>query len=176
MHTDVFKKPSSFQRLAVCIGSGVQTLGMGIVTCSLLCSGSSRQHTVAACCYRSCLFIWKRRSSGAVPFATMFSLLVLGFGFSVPLVFLGAYFAVQGKPVELPVRTNHIPRHIPEQQFVTSPCFCVFSVALCHFVLCTRNCSSSCLSCNNNRSIISSICSRLSSRLLILRALRCQSR
>ena len=41
------------------------------------------------------LLIWGRRSSGAVPFATMFSLLVLWFGISVPLVFLGAFIAVR---------------------------------------------------------------------------------
>merc|ERR1711963_664738 len=37
------------------------------------------------------LLIWGERSSGAVPFTTMFALLVLWFGVSVPLVFLGAY-------------------------------------------------------------------------------------
>ena len=35
------------------------------------------------------------RSSGAGPFITVFAQLVLWFGFSVPLVFLGAYFAVR---------------------------------------------------------------------------------
>ena len=69
------------------------------------------------------LLIWGRRSSGAVPCTTMFALLVLWFGISVPLVFLGAYFAVRGKPVELPVRTKHIPRQFPKQQFVPSPRF-----------------------------------------------------
>merc|ERR1719436_1558390 len=38
------------------------------------------------------LFIWGEKSSGAVPFTTMFALLVLWFGISVPLVFLGSYF------------------------------------------------------------------------------------
>ena len=66
------------------------------------------------------------KSSGAVPFTTMFALLVLSFENSVPLVFLGASFAVRGRPVKLPVRTNHIPRHIPKQQFVTSPRFLNF--------------------------------------------------
>merc|ERR1719174_588145 len=37
------------------------------------------------------LLIWGQASAGAVPFATMFSLLVLWFGISVPLVFLGGY-------------------------------------------------------------------------------------
>ena len=66
------------------------------------------------------------KSSGAVPFPTIFTLLVLWFWISVPLVFLRAYFAVRGKPVKLPVRTYHIPRHITEQHFVLSPRFLYF--------------------------------------------------
>jgi len=61
------------------------------------------------------LFIWGTRSSGAVPFTTMFALLVLWFGISVPLVFLGAFFGYKKAPVSLPVRTNQIPRQIPAQ-------------------------------------------------------------
>ncbi|CAJ1335546.1 unnamed protein product [Effrenium voratum] len=38
------------------------------------------------------LFIWGQKSSGAVPFSYMFAILVLWFGISVPLVFLGSYF------------------------------------------------------------------------------------
>ena len=38
------------------------------------------------------LFVWGKKSSGAVPFGTMFALLVLWFGISVPLVYLGAFF------------------------------------------------------------------------------------
>ena len=69
------------------------------------------------------LLIWGRRSSGAVPFTTMFALLVLWLGISVTFVFLGAYFAVRRKPVKLPVRTYHIPQHFPGQQFVLSQRF-----------------------------------------------------
>jgi len=61
------------------------------------------------------LFIWGTKSSGAVPFTTMFALLVLWFGISVPLVFLGAFFGYKKAPIALPVRTNQIPRQIPEQ-------------------------------------------------------------
>lgn len=61
------------------------------------------------------LFIWGKRSSGAVPFATMFALLVLWFGISVPLVFLGAFFGYKKPSISLPVRTNQIPRQVPEQ-------------------------------------------------------------
>merc|ERR1719327_1226505 len=61
------------------------------------------------------LLIWGEQSSGAVPFVTMFAILVLWFGISVPLVFLGAYFGLKAQPIELPVRVNQIPRQIPAQ-------------------------------------------------------------
>jgi len=61
------------------------------------------------------LFIWGTKSSGAVPFTTMFALLVLWFGISVPLVFLGAFFGFKKGPISLPVRTNQIPRQVPAQ-------------------------------------------------------------
>merc|ERR1719284_1716479 len=49
------------------------------------------------------LFIWGEKSSGAVPFTTMFALLVLWFGISVPLVYLGSYFGFKKEAIELPV-------------------------------------------------------------------------
>merc|ERR1711920_531514 len=69
------------------------------------------------------LFIWGQKSSGAVPFTTMFSLLVLWFGISVPLVFLGSYFGFRKENIELPVRTNQIPRRIPAQPWFIRPVF-----------------------------------------------------
>ena len=60
-------------------------------------------------------FVWGVKSSGAVPFGTMFALLVLWFGISVPLVFLGSYFGYRRKSSDLPVRINQIPRQVPEQ-------------------------------------------------------------
>ncbi|CAE7412535.1 CFAP45 [Symbiodinium sp. CCMP2456] len=47
------------------------------------------------------LFIWGQKSSGAVPFTTMFAILVLWFGISVPLVFLGSYFGFRRELREL---------------------------------------------------------------------------
>jgi len=67
------------------------------------------------------LFIWGQRSSGAVPFPTLFAVLCLWFGISVPLVFLGAYFGFRKPTIELPVRTNQIPRQIPAQPWFMSP-------------------------------------------------------
>merc|ERR1719401_1555205 len=69
------------------------------------------------------LFIWGQKSSGAVPFTTMFALLVLWFGISVPLVFLGSYFGFRKPATTLPVRTNQIPRQIPAQPWFIQPLF-----------------------------------------------------
>merc|ERR1719454_600108 len=56
----------------------------------------------------------------------MFALLVLWFGISVPLVFLGAYFGYRKAAIELPVRTSKIARNIPEQPwFVQSGFVCL---------------------------------------------------
>jgi transmembrane 9 superfamily protein 2/4 len=63
------------------------------------------------------LLIWQEKSSGAVPFATMFAMLALWFGVSVPLVFVGAYVGFGQGMIELPVRVSKIPRTIPEQSF-----------------------------------------------------------
>merc|ERR1719482_2398576 len=69
------------------------------------------------------LLIWGQASAGSVPFATMFALLVLWFGISVPLVFLGAYLGYRKDQMELPVRVNQMPREIPLQQWYMKPLF-----------------------------------------------------
>jgi len=70
-------------------------------------------------------FVWGEKSSGAVPFGTMFALLVLWFGISVPLVFLGSYFGYRRKNVDFPVRVNQIPRQVPEQVWYMQPAFSI---------------------------------------------------
>jgi len=67
------------------------------------------------------LFIWGQKSSGAVPFLTLFSVLLLWFGISVPLVFVGSYLGYRSKPIELPVRINQVPRQIPETPWLVHP-------------------------------------------------------
>merc|ERR1740130_1786150 len=67
------------------------------------------------------LLIWGQASAGSVPFATMFALLVLWFGISVPLVFLGAYLGYRKDAMEVPVRTNQMPREIPLQPWYMKP-------------------------------------------------------
>lgn len=87
------------------------------------------------------LVLWGENSSGAVPFSTLVALLALWFGVSVPLTFVGAYFGFRKrvssynylffyksnsyhfllKALEHPVRTNQIPRQIPDQSIYTQP-------------------------------------------------------
>ncbi|EDO38363.1 predicted protein [Nematostella vectensis] len=65
------------------------------------------------------LVLWAEGSSAAIPFTTLLALLALWFCISVPLTFLGAYLGFKKKPIEQPVRTNQIPRQIPEQSIYT---------------------------------------------------------
>ncbi|OAY85497.1 transmembrane 9 superfamily member 7-like [Ananas comosus] len=69
--------------------------------------------------------IWGEKSSGAVPFGTMFALFLLWFGISVPLVFVGSYFGFKKPAIEDPVKTNKIPRQIPEQAWYMKPAFSI---------------------------------------------------
>ncbi|KAK9825881.1 hypothetical protein WJX81_000620 [Elliptochloris bilobata] len=71
------------------------------------------------------LLVWGQKSSGAVPFGTLFALFMLWFGISVPLVFVGSYFGYKKPAPDDPVRTNKIPRQIPEQAWYMNPLFSV---------------------------------------------------
>lgn len=72
-------------------------------------------------CFFLNFFIWGKHSSGAVPFSTMLALLCLWFGISLPLVFLGYYFGFRKQPFQHPVKTNQIPRQVPEQLWFMNP-------------------------------------------------------
>nr|XP_033800371.1 transmembrane 9 superfamily member 2-like [Geotrypetes seraphini] len=65
------------------------------------------------------LILWNEKSSAAIPFGTLVAILSMWFGISVPLTFIGAYFGFKQRPIEHPVRTNQIPRQIPEQSLFT---------------------------------------------------------
>lgn len=68
------------------------------------------------------LFTWMMGSIGAAPFLTMFLLLFLWLGVSVPLAFAGTYLGYRRKAYDFPVRTNQIPRPIPRQpRYLSSP-------------------------------------------------------
>ena len=62
-------------------------------------------------------FLIGSHSSGAVPFGTMFVLLSLWAVISMPLSVVGSYFGFRKPRIEHPVRTNQIPRQIPDQPF-----------------------------------------------------------
>lgn len=68
------------------------------------------------------ILLWAMGSIGAAPFGTLFALLFLWLGVSVPLAFAGTYFGYIRKVYDFPVRTNQIPRQIPRQpRFLSSP-------------------------------------------------------
>jgi len=172
VHGDVFRKPPYSSFLAVSVGSGMQLLGMSVVTlffallgllspahrgallqsmmllftfmgmlagyiasrfCKLFDGDDWKKTTLlTACLYPGVYFmiffvlnllIWGQKSSGAVPFTTMFAVLVLWFGISVPLVYLGSYSGFRRPAIELPVRTNQVARKIPEQPWFTHSVF-----------------------------------------------------
>jgi len=64
-------------------------------------------------------------SSGAVPFGTLVALIALWFGISVPLIFFGSYFGFKKQVEEIKIRTNQIPRQIPEQVWYMRPLFSI---------------------------------------------------
>lgn len=78
-------------------------------------------------------FIWGKHSSGAVPFVTMLSLLCLWLFICFPLVFLGYYFGYRKAPFEQPVRTNQIPRQVPEQIWYMNPILCSLMAGILPF-------------------------------------------
>uniref|UniRef100_A0AAY4CPQ0 Transmembrane 9 superfamily member n=1 Tax=Denticeps clupeoides TaxID=299321 RepID=A0AAY4CPQ0_9TELE len=84
-----------------------------VLLTALLCPG-----IVFADFFLMNLILWVEGSSAAIPFGTLVAILALWFGISMPLTFIGAYFGFK-KPQ--PVRTNQIPRQIPEQSFFTKP-------------------------------------------------------
>jgi len=59
-----------------------------------------------------------QKSSDAVPFYNILVLLILWFGVSSPLVFIGSYFGFKREAIEFPVNTSSIPRQVPDQPFI----------------------------------------------------------
>jgi len=174
VHGDVFRPPAAPATLAVYVGTGVQILGMTLITMIFAVLGflspANRGGLMtamlllfvfmgvfagysSASLYKSfkgeewkkttlktalmfpgltsvvfftlnCI-IWGQKSSGAVPFGTMFALCFLWFGISVPLVFVGSYFGYKKPVQDPPVRTNKIPRQIPDQAWYMNPVFSI---------------------------------------------------
>lgn len=65
------------------------------------------------------LFLWAKQSSGAVPFTTMLVIIAIWFVISLPLSFAGSYLGFKRPAIQPPVRTNQIPRQIPESSHTT---------------------------------------------------------
>ncbi|MCO5603793.1 hypothetical protein L7F22_057945 [Adiantum nelumboides] len=61
--------------------------------------------------------LWASKSTGALPISLFFVLLALWFCISVPLTMLGGYFGARAEHIQYPVRTNQIPREIPQQKY-----------------------------------------------------------
>ncbi|TPP57272.1 Transmembrane 9 superfamily member [Fasciola gigantica] len=59
------------------------------------------------------LALWIVGSASATPFGTIVALLALWLCVSLPLCFVGALFGFRKHAIEVPVRTNQIPRQIP---------------------------------------------------------------
>ncbi|KAH7681959.1 transmembrane 9 superfamily member 2/4 protein [Dioscorea alata] len=174
VHGDVFRPPIKSSLLCVYVGTGVQFLGMAVVTMIFALLGflspsnrgalmtamvllwvfmglfagysSARLYKMfkgtewkkntlkTAFMFPGIVFsiffvlnalIWGEKSSGAVPFGTMFALVFLWFGISVPLVFVGSYLGFKKPAMEDPVKTNKIPRQIPEQAWYMQPAFSI---------------------------------------------------
>jgi len=66
----------------------------------------------------------------------MVALLVMIFGISLPLVFLGYYFGYRKQPYSQPVRTNQIPRQVPEQLWYMHPVISTFMAGILPFGAC----------------------------------------
>lgn len=62
-------------------------------------------------------------STATIPFTTILAVIALWVGVSTPLVVLGSFFGFKRETIEVPVRTNQIQRHIPEQLWYTHPFF-----------------------------------------------------
>jgi transmembrane 9 superfamily protein 2/4 len=67
------------------------------------------------------LLVWARQSTSAMPFTTLIALVLLWFGISVPLTFIGSYFGFSKAVYELPCKSHQIPRQIPEQVWFMHP-------------------------------------------------------
>lgn len=174
VHGDVFRPPANSDLLCVYVGTGVQFLGVVLVTMLFAVLGflspsnrgglmtamllvwvfmglfagyaSARLYKmfkgtewkkiafrtavmfpaiVSAIFFVLNALIWRQKSSGAVPFGTMFALVFLWFGISVPLVFVGSYVGFRKPAIEDPVKTNKIPRQIPEQAWYMNSMFSI---------------------------------------------------
>eukprot|EP01130_Rhizamoeba_saxonica_P014355 TRINITY_DN6266_c0_g1_i1.p1 TRINITY_DN6266_c0_g1~~TRINITY_DN6266_c0_g1_i1.p1 ORF type:complete len:647 (-),score=86.04 TRINITY_DN6266_c0_g1_i1:20-1960(-) len=67
------------------------------------------------------LFFWSKKSSGAIPFGTLFACIALWFCISLPLSFIGGNYAQKKDVSRNPTDINSIPKFIPEQVWYMRP-------------------------------------------------------
>jgi transmembrane 9 superfamily member 2/4 len=67
------------------------------------------------------LLIHGTGTSGAVPLTMYFSLVALWFVISIPMTYIGGFFAFRAPLLTWPTRTNQIPRHIPPPPAAADP-------------------------------------------------------
>eukprot|EP00172_Hildenbrandia_rubra_P002284 Plantae.Rhodophyta-Hildenbrandia_rubra.ctg30205.p1 GENE.Plantae.Rhodophyta-Hildenbrandia_rubra.ctg30205~~Plantae.Rhodophyta-Hildenbrandia_rubra.ctg30205.p1 ORF type:complete len:371 (-),score=39.45 Plantae.Rhodophyta-Hildenbrandia_rubra.ctg30205:467-1579(-) len=79
------------------------------------------------------LFLWLKGSITVAPFLTMFVLMSIWLGLSIPLAFIGTYFGYQRKAYDFPVRTSSLSRQIPPQPKFLSPPYIHLLVGLLPF-------------------------------------------
>jgi len=61
------------------------------------------------------MFMIANDSSGAIPFGTLILIISIWTLVSIPLCFFGAIIGFKRKTISIPVRTNQIPRQVPDQ-------------------------------------------------------------
>ncbi|CAD6341446.1 unnamed protein product [Miscanthus lutarioriparius] len=132
LHGDVFRPPVNVDLLCVYVGTGYSSArfykmfgGMEwkkvAIRTVLVFPG-----VVFLIFFALNMLLWGVKSSGAVPFTTMFALVFLWFGISMPLIFIGSYLGFKKPYIEDPVRTNKIPRPIPQHSHGILPFGAVF--------------------------------------------------
>lgn len=108
--------PAGYVSARIYKGFGGEKWKSNVLLTSIVCPGC-----VFSLFFVMNLLLWAKGSSAAIPFTTLLALLALWFGISLPLTFVGAYFGFKKRTIEHPVRTNQIPRQIPEQSIYTQP-------------------------------------------------------
>ncbi|XP_025414820.1 transmembrane 9 superfamily member 2 [Sipha flava] len=111
-----FGTPAGYVSSRIYKSFGGEKWKTNIILTSMFCPG-----VVFCLFFIMNLVLWVKDSSAAIPFSTLVALLLLWFCVSVPLTFVGALFGFRKRPIEHPVRTNQIPRQIPEQTIYTQP-------------------------------------------------------
>mmetsp|Transcript_12263 Transcript_12263/g.36002 ORF Transcript_12263/g.36002 Transcript_12263/m.36002 type:complete len:676 (-) Transcript_12263:344-2371(-) len=79
------------------------------------------------------LVIFHTGTTGAIPIAMFFTVVLVWFVVSIPLAFVGGYLALRMPIKEHPVKTNQIPRHVPPTSVSSSPWVLFFVAGLLPF-------------------------------------------